>query len=296
MTQAPAPWTPQSHHITQLEDWGDGTGLNGHDNCGPASLVRYLRECRHPDLASMTDHDAINWARTRLTGVPNGPTNGPTFTWQFTTLLDSLGFDGSWTTDLNHFDDAGCAEILLLDGTRLAPAQYPPSWFNDPGQINHIIVRLPNGVYNDPLAYWNNQQDCSYDDAAVIAALRAEPQGYVNVLPDPHTVSWLNGKAVIGVVVPPPAPAPVPKPPVGAPPPPGTHQGPRYKVLVQMLARKQPNESQDPSNIFFLPDGQPQQVYPGAVLNGTGQSTGHWRQVTAGGNACWLAVKNLQAV
>lgn len=73
-------------------------------------------------------------------------------------------------------------------------------------------------------------------------------------------------------------------------------KAPRYLVLTSMMARKQPKLDVTPENIYFLPNGKPQLVNAGAVLNGTGQMTPHFRQVTAGSNKVWLFEQNLRPV
>ena len=84
--------------------------------------------------------------------------------------------------------------------------------------------------------------------------------------------------------------------PTPAQPPKSAGGPPRYLVLTSMMARKQPKLDVTPDNIYFLPNGKPQLVSTGAVLNGTGQMTPHFRQVTAGSNKVWLLLDNLRAV
>ena len=83
---------------------------------------------------------------------------------------------------------------------------------------------------------------------------------------------------------------------VAPPSPPKPSGVPRYLVITPMMARKNPKIDVTPDNIYFLPNGQPQIVHAGAVLNGTGQMTAHFRQVTAGPNKTWLWLDNIRAV
>ena len=59
----------------------------------------------------------------------------------------------------------------------------------------------------------------------------------------------------------------------------------RYLVLTTMVARTAPQ--------LTALTSPPQLVKQNAVLNGTGQTTGHWVQVIAGGHAVWLYRSNL---
>lgn len=83
-----------------------------------------------------------------------------------------------------------------------------------------------------------------------------------------------------------PSDGPIPPPPPTI----GTGRPGRVQVLVDMTLRRTPTLDKSPSNVFFLPSGQPQLCYHGAVLQSTGRFTPHFREVTAGTHVGWLYV------
>lgn len=162
-------WSPRWKHITQLHP----PALSGWADCWEASLARYLRE-RDPAVIVLDDWNLINQISLVARGVSDNPGNADTTLGEAEVSLAHYGVAGLWTTDFHAVLNAPWS-ICLVDGTQLAPAQYPASWFPESGQANHFILWMPNYLgsatwFNDPLAYDNNQQDCSYDLKSVAAA------------------------------------------------------------------------------------------------------------------------------
>jgi hypothetical protein len=195
-------WIPRYHHMSQMEDWRDGGGLNGHNNCGPASCARWLREAGYPSPGS--DHDLIAHVRFGMTGQQEYAAEGYISLDQVRGYLKNLDIlVGEATADARAA--AAPWALSLVRGPELYPAQYPRSWFGVDAP-DHFILSLPGGLINDPLAYFNGQQDCAYTSLA-----QAIVGGWSFLLKDPYTVSWSSlqpGKyrAVPKAVPPPPLP------------------------------------------------------------------------------------------
>lgn len=161
-------WSPRHGHVSQIHP--DGSGW---DDCWEAALARYGFEAgRFP--AGTTDEQAINAVALAARGQPDTPANPDTTLPEAAASLAHYGLPVEWSADYRMALNAPWA-ICLVDGTKLEPAQYPSSWFGDPGQANHFILWLPNwggaaNWFNDPLAYDNGQQDCPYDLGSVASA------------------------------------------------------------------------------------------------------------------------------
>lgn len=165
-------------HVSQLDVNG-----SGQDNCGPASLARYLLEA-YPEHGTTGEwelvgqvrdpkavpgpYDLIKRIRFLATGIENDPTNnGPISLDQMQVAFKAYGLSVTYTTSFHDADVADWS-LLLVDGTALQPALYPTSWFGSlEGQANHFILYMPAGKENDPLAFTNGQQDTSYTLASL---------------------------------------------------------------------------------------------------------------------------------
>lgn len=198
------PYAFKHPHVSQLSDWHDGAGLTGHNDCAPASLTRYLRESGFPwpgDDASLIAH-----VRQRLTGQSAEFEGQPYVSVaQLTAYLESAGIpyrvDTMPTTTLTPWT------LALLRGVRLAPAQYPPSWFGDVDAPDHYVLQLPDDLTNDPLAYFNGQKDYVYTSASLLAAMEGSVCYH---LADPLTLAW-DAPALTAHRMPPAAPIPAQK-------------------------------------------------------------------------------------
>ena len=154
--------------VSQLQANPEGT-ITGRNDCWEACLASYLKD--HHDTHTPTSAlDLMHAIRLDATGIPDQEWQPPTTLPEAEkTLLDyHVGFQ--WT---DSFQAALAApdSICLVDGTKLAPAQYPQSWFGDPGQANHFIRWLPyqqeaDNWFMDPLA----PAICQYDLASVQGA------------------------------------------------------------------------------------------------------------------------------
>lgn len=201
-------WIPKSHNFTQLENWGDGGGLNGHNNCFEGALARALAEMGYPFTGS--DHDFIAQIRLRATGLAETSNEGYTSYAQAEAYLRTLNI----LTGVYYGSPSMAARpwtISCIRGQELLPAQYPPTWF--PGDApDHFILQMPDGWINDPLAYYNGTlgadgvfhgKDCKYTDLS-----RAITDGNSYTLRDPGTFTWTEGEPGRYVAVPNPV-APV---------------------------------------------------------------------------------------
>ncbi len=155
--------------VTQLEANPDGT-ITGRNNCWEACLASELED--HPTHNIPTDARAL-LKQISLTarGVPDREWQPPTTLAEAAHTLDVYGITYRWT-DTYALALEAADSICLVDGTKLAPAQYPAAWFGgEAGQPNHFVRWLPaiNGQDNwfmDPLT----QELCRYDLAAVAAS------------------------------------------------------------------------------------------------------------------------------
>lgn len=161
MTTPATPWKPLSGHVSQLQPNPNTGGLDGRDDCGPACLVRVLRELGKLSVA-VDVPTQLNQMRELITGLPDVPGQAGTSTSDLEKALAHYGVDAFWTTDYNTA--LGAAFSILLIGSAPIPTQYPQSWL---GGQDHWIVWLPRwegaaNWFNDPLAYTNGQVDNKY--------------------------------------------------------------------------------------------------------------------------------------
>lgn len=203
-------------HCSQLEDWHDGTGLNGHNNCCQGSMARYLLETGFPWTDTVSA--LIAHLRLAMTGQAESSTEGYTSLSQLEAYLGMCGL--TWTWNQVPTDALKPWTLLNLRGVRLRPAQYPFSWFGK-DEPDHFILNVGNGLYNDPLA--PNYEDTAYTDASVESAMQ---DGFVYLLPDPATVTWSDQKVATISTRP-------QKPPYVT--------AARYRVAVTMFLRVHPN-------------------------------------------------------
>jgi hypothetical protein len=181
-------WTralPRSEHCSQLTHVGGITGT-GLDDCGISAAQRRLREGGELDPAGdiVTQLGQLAY---EVRDHADNYSNGTLSVAQVAQLLANHGVGSHYTESFGEAHGAAWS-LLLVDGTRLAPAQYPAGWFgNLGGQANHFILWLPAYLgsdtwVNDPLAYWNGQEDCQYSleslEAAFYAALILPSTGH----------------------------------------------------------------------------------------------------------------------
>lgn len=156
-------WKPISGHVSQLQPNPNTGGLDGREDCGPACLVRYLREVgKLSPLDSVASQ--LNTIRELINGLPDSPNQGGTSDSDLERVSAHYGIQAHWSTDYAEAQAASFS-IVLIDAPP-TPAQYPASWL---GGQNHWILWLPNwngaaDWFDDPLAYDNGQQDCQYPD------------------------------------------------------------------------------------------------------------------------------------
>jgi hypothetical protein len=166
-------WTPRYHHVSQLHAGPDGS-LSGWNDCWEACLARYLRE-RDPQVCGRDDWALLDAVSLAARGRHDAQDNAETTLDEAARSLRFYGIEARWTVGYQEALQAPWA-ICLVDGTALAPAQYPANWFDAsaPGP-NHFVLWLPfwqdsAAWFNDPLAYANGRQDCLYDLVSVVAA------------------------------------------------------------------------------------------------------------------------------
>jgi hypothetical protein len=151
-------WTAKSSFVSQLHV--DGSGWN---DCFPASLDRYLREVGLLSLSSSSAAELLGVALATR-GLPDARGNADVTLGQADVALGHYALPVEWTIDWARTWASSFA-ICLVNGMRLMPAQYPASWFGGADWPDHFILRLPNGLYNDPLN--PNLRDCAYDESSV---------------------------------------------------------------------------------------------------------------------------------
>ncbi|HVA88612.1 MAG TPA: hypothetical protein VNL71_02105, partial [Chloroflexota bacterium] len=160
-------WTPRHHHISQLQVDPATGALTGRNDCLEAALARYVFEATKLTTPWTSDDAAINLVSLAARGAADTPNNPDTTLPEAAAALAHWGLPVDWTTDFQTALNAPWA-LCLVDGTGLAPAQYPANWFPSAGQANHFLLWLPKwqgstNWFNDPLAFANGQQDCQYD-------------------------------------------------------------------------------------------------------------------------------------
>lgn len=165
-------WSPRHGHVSQLRPDAAGV-LSGWNDCWEASLARYLCE-RDPGIVADDDWALIDAVGRTARGAPDAPDNADTTLDEAARSLGAYGIAPRWTASFAEALAAPWA-ICLVDGTGLAPAQYPADWFGAAGGGNHFVLWLPAWQgsadwYDDPLAYFNGQQDCRYDRGSVAAS------------------------------------------------------------------------------------------------------------------------------
>lgn len=166
-------WAPRHGHVSQLHA-GPGGVLSGWNDCWEACLARYLCERDHT-LALLGDLALIDRVSRAARGAADAPDNADTSLGDAAASLRAFGLPVHWTAS---YQDALAAPwaICLVDGTLLAPPQYPAAWFGTPAPGgNHFILWLPfwqgsANWFDDPLAYGNGQHDCLYASGSVAAA------------------------------------------------------------------------------------------------------------------------------
>lgn len=180
-------WVPKSGHVSQLQLNPNTGGLDGREDCGPACLVRYLREGGKLPTDTTVSVE-LNMMRELINGIPDLPGQSGTSTTDLEMALAHYGVNGTWTTSF-AVCQAAAFSIMLVDDPP-TPNQYPDYWL---GSADHWILWLPKwkgaiNWFNDPLAYNNGQSDCQYD----LGSVQANFLGGI-VLPDvPGVVSALQ--------------------------------------------------------------------------------------------------------
>lgn len=154
-----------SDHVTQLVTNPDGS-VNGRDDCWEACLASYLRDHHYAGLPA-EDEILLQEVALLARGIPDAEGNAPTTLPEAEASLRRYRVGYRWTGD--YLQSLQSLEsIVLVDGTLLAPPQYPPSWIGQGGASNHFIRWLPARAgdpswFMDPLA----PADCRYDLASV---------------------------------------------------------------------------------------------------------------------------------
>jgi len=174
-------WQPRWRHVSQLyRHAGDPVGaLEGASDCYEASLARYLREQAYPFAGD--DAALVGAMRLLATGQPDRAGQGWTSLEQGGRTLDALGVTWRWTGNIAEARAASWAIYWVraarlrtvapntVDGRRVY-TDYPLSWLGGSDGLDHFILRLPSGAFNDPLSYWNDGIDTTYTDTSVAAA------------------------------------------------------------------------------------------------------------------------------
>ncbi len=174
-------WQPRWRHVSQLfRHNGDGpTVVEGANDCYEACLARYLREMGYPFAGD--DAALIATLRLLATGQPDHAGQGFTTLEQGGRTLDALGIAWHWTATLAEAR-AATWSIAWVRPARLRTAapnvvddrrvytDYPLWWLGARDDPDHFILWLPNGLFNDPLSYWNGGRDTRYTATSVAAA------------------------------------------------------------------------------------------------------------------------------
>jgi hypothetical protein len=259
-----AGWTPRWHHVTQLH--ADGSGWN---DCGEASIARYLMEC---DLASFagkpqwdlirrvhdprdpaTIWDLVSQIGQIARGMPDQPGQPPTSVSGMEHALSAYSISWQWVEGPAAFDAAYSAywSICWVDGTVLAPASFPASFFGGETGYDHLILWLPRYQgsptwFNDPLTVTpDTRSDVQYDLDAVRQAM-----GGAWILPPTHHGE--DGQA---------------------------------RIIQACELKRSPNHL--PGDVAALPAG--------ATVELAASVTPHWQQVGYQGKTGWVLRANLRA-
>ena len=195
----------KQRHVSQYENWNDGTGLNGHMNCGEASWARWLIAADYPLFLTLisqglTFTQAVGRLMAHVRQVATGQ-------------AEHTGEAGTLVVQMEHYAQAAQipgwslapAEkalwgsgvirpwtIFLARAWQLTPAQYPVSFLGSNLDLpDHYILKLPGRadgpLFNDPLAWDSGQADCVYTVASVREAVAGTS---CLMLPDPSTIAW----------------------------------------------------------------------------------------------------------
>lgn len=167
-------WVPRyGKHISQIHPQ---TG-SGADDCGPASVTRYLFEAGK--LAATRDPwDALAEVAEVIRGVPDSPIdNALTDSNALIRGLTHYGISGAqWTDSYQACLDAPWS-IPLVRGPDLLPTPCPVSWWGSPpaGSGDHWMVWLPSwkgsaAWFDNPLQFFPAQVDTQYDLGALRGA------------------------------------------------------------------------------------------------------------------------------
>ncbi len=174
-------WQPRWRHISQLyRHPGDAPGVQeGANDCFEVSLARYLREQGYPFAGD--DAALVGAMRLLATGQPDHAGQGWTSLEQGGRTLDALGVGWRWTGNIDEARAAAWAIYWVrparlrtvapnvVDGRRVY-TDYPLWWLAARDDPDHFILRLPGGLFNDPLSYWNGGKDTAYTPTSVAAA------------------------------------------------------------------------------------------------------------------------------
>lgn len=173
-------WKAVHGHVSQIfHHPGDAPGVTeGANDCFETSLARYLLETGY--RWSGSDDGLVEALRQAVTGQPDHAGQGFTSLAQAAAGLDKLGIAYKWVGTLAEAQAAAWAICWVRAGSlRLAQAvmadgvarwtAYPPGWLASEGaQPDHFILKLPDGRFNDPLAYWVG--DCAYSRTSLAGA------------------------------------------------------------------------------------------------------------------------------
>lgn len=152
-------WTgPRGAVPTQLhagQGWAD---------CFPTALQFYLRQAGKLPLVDDVLTQMADVARV-VRGFADGPNNPDVNLSQADAAFAHYGVKATWTPSWQDAITSPWA-ILLVNGARLAPPNYPESWFAGADWPDHFVVGLPfwKGDANwflDPLN--PQKQYCRYD-------------------------------------------------------------------------------------------------------------------------------------
>jgi len=218
----------KQRHVSQFENWNDGTGLNGHMNCGEASWVRWLIASDYPLFLTLISQgltfvQAVGRLMAHVRLVATGQAE---HTYEGGTLVVGMEHYAQ-ACEIPGWRLAGADSVIwgavvrpwtifLVRAWQLAPAQYPVSFLGSNLDLpDHYILKLPGRadgpLFNDPLAWTNGQADCTY----TIDSFRLAAAGTSCLaLPDPSTITWEaagngNYRARTRTAPPPTAPAPL---------------------------------------------------------------------------------------
>jgi hypothetical protein len=193
-------WAPRWHHVSQVyRHTGDPPGrLEGASDCFEACLARYLRESRYSFAGD--DEDLIAYLRQRITGQPDHAGQPGTLLSQASASLPKLGVHYRWTFDLADALAQPWA-ILWVRAIRLRLSAsvlvsgvpqwvaYSSDWVGPGVDPDHFILRMPDGRFNDPLAWYVG--DCGYSATSLCGAFGGAYVLEVVDLPDDAAATWI---------------------------------------------------------------------------------------------------------